>query len=194
MSAVTVWLLSEGADPNGGDVMHYGTVTSTPYILQLLMDAGGGVSRGSWDRPLLHWAVLVHRGDTLRVLLGHPAVDCTVTFLGRTPEQCARSSGSADLAEVIAQEVRGVGSGGHAYFCDGVSPGRRVDSNPDSVAGSSGDGQPWYGRTACLLGHGCTAVRAPRVALSLSHWWAVVRAAFTRRGGRRRGERGTAGA
>ena len=66
---VIVWLLSLGADPNGDDVMYYGTIRSTAAILQLLIDAGGDVNRSSHGQPPLFWAVGENREDKVRVLL-----------------------------------------------------------------------------------------------------------------------------
>ena len=50
---VVVWLLSQGADPNGDNVMYYGACHSAPGILQLLIDAGGDVNQSSGGVPPL---------------------------------------------------------------------------------------------------------------------------------------------
>ena len=106
---VVVWLLSHGADPNGGYVIFHGAWNSTAAILQLLVDAGGDVNRLSGSRPPLVVAIGSNSEDKVRVLLAQPSLDVTATYDGKTPEQYARDEGKPAVADMIAQEVRGVG-------------------------------------------------------------------------------------
>ena len=106
---VVVWLLSHGADPNGGNVMFHGIVNGTAAILQLLIDAGGDVNRESHGWPPLFAAVLFNEQDNVRVLLAQASLDFTIKFDGKTPEQYARDKGRPALADMIAQEVSGQG-------------------------------------------------------------------------------------
>ena len=99
---VLVWLLSHGADPNGDRVMNYGAYWSTAGILQLLIDAGGVVSRESVGRPSLGCV------DIVQVLLAQPSLDFAVQYDGKTAEQYARDIGKPALADMIAREVSGM--------------------------------------------------------------------------------------
>ena len=127
---VAVWLLSCGADPNGDDVMRGGSYGSTDVILQLLIDAGGDVNRGtgSYGQPPLFSAV---EGDNskgkLRVLLAQPALDFTIEYDGKTPEQYALEKGRPKVARRIAKEVRTTGRAFFLALPGPVASGRRVD-------------------------------------------------------------------
>ena len=103
---VVVWLLSVGADPNGDDVMWYGSIESTAAILQLLIDAGGDVSGESDGVPRLHAAVADNNEGKVRALLAQPSLDLTAICDDQTAEQSARSRCRTALADMIAQEVR----------------------------------------------------------------------------------------
>ena len=105
--AVVVWLLANGADPNGEDVLYRAARWSTAGILQVLIDAGGDVNLAVSGAPPLVWAVGDNREDNVRVLLAQPCLACSVTCDGETPEQYARESGSPDIADLIAAEVSG---------------------------------------------------------------------------------------
>ena len=103
---MVVWLLSQGADPNGYIVMYYGAYNSASSILQLLIDAGGDVNRESHGRPPLVAAVAGdNSSDNVRVLLAQPTLDFTIKCSDRTPEQYALDVGYPVLADLIAQEV-----------------------------------------------------------------------------------------
>ena len=104
---LVVWLLSHGADPNGGDVMWYGARSGTTAILQLLIDAGGDVNRwGILAGPPLFPAVWGRNSeDNVRVLLTQPCLDFTIKYNGNTPEDFARTYGTPAVADMIAQEV-----------------------------------------------------------------------------------------
>ena len=109
---VVVWLLSHGADPNGDEIMYFGTRSSTAGILQLLIDAGGDVNRAVGvssveDCPLFQ---AVHSGceGKMRVLLAQPSLDLNINDEGITPEQAGRTGGRPALADMIAREVRAV--------------------------------------------------------------------------------------
>ena len=103
---VVVWLLSHGADSNGDNVMYFGARHSTAAILQLLIDAGGDVNRGSSNALPLFSAVEGYHGeDRVRVLLAQPSLDLTIKYGGKIPEQVARDQGTPALADMIAQEV-----------------------------------------------------------------------------------------
>ena len=105
---VVVWLLSQGADPNGDTVMCNGALDSTATILQLLIAAGGDVNDNtSCAEPLLFWAIDDDREDSVRLLLAQPALDLTVMYAGQTPEEYARTEGLPAVADLIAQEVNG---------------------------------------------------------------------------------------
>ena len=107
---VVVWLLSHGADPNGDCVMYCGAGYSTAAMLQLLIDAGGDVNRESGGQPPLFYAVEgLNSEDNVRVLLAQPALDFTIKWDGKTPEQDARHWGRPAVADMIAQEVSGKG-------------------------------------------------------------------------------------
>ena len=101
-----MWLLSHGADPNGYDVMYYGTRYSTAGILLLLIDAGGDVNREIFAGPPLFPAVWGRNSeDNVRVLLTQPCLDFTIKYNGNTPEDFARTYGTPAVADMIAQEV-----------------------------------------------------------------------------------------
>ena len=102
---VVILLLQHGADPNAADVMYAAARYSTPEVLQLLIDAGGCVNRESHSRPPVFW---VKDDANAAVLLGQPLLDLAVTFEGKTPEQCARSHGTASVAALIEAEVGGI--------------------------------------------------------------------------------------
>ena len=111
-----VWLLSEGADPNGDRIMSIGAFShaSTARTLQLLIDAGGDVNResGSPRMPPLFNAVNGYNEETVGVLLDQPRLDLGVTYSGKTAEQYAEEEYKPALAHMIAREVRGGGGGG----------------------------------------------------------------------------------
>ena len=101
---IVVWLLSLGADPNGGRVMASSARHGSADVLQLLIDAGGDVCCVS-RYPALEHAVSSSDPDKVRVLLAVPTLDVTEAHLGRAPEQYARDEGKSALADEIAQEV-----------------------------------------------------------------------------------------
>ena len=105
---VAVWLLSQGANPNYDGVMPSGAHTSTPDILQLLIDAGGELTVGVGGTPPLFAALSFVREDNVRVLLAQPSLDLTYKYEGKTPEQYARETHWVPpaLADVVAEEVR----------------------------------------------------------------------------------------
>ena len=107
---VVVWLLSHGANPNGDRVMHFAVSYSTADMLQLMIDAGGDVSRKSNGMLPLFWAMLGNFVDKLRVLLEQPSLNLAVTFGDRTAQQHARDFDKPALAGMITEEVSGGGS------------------------------------------------------------------------------------
>ena len=107
---VAVWLLSHGADPNGDHVMSCGARSSTAAMLQLLIDAGGDVNRGSYGQPPLFTAIRRNSADNVRVLLAQPLLDLTIQYEGKTLEQYARAYGTPAVAGFTAKEVSGKGS------------------------------------------------------------------------------------
>ena len=102
---VVVWLLSHGADPNGDSVMQYSVTRSSAAILQLLIDAGGDINRGSSLVPL--WSGRYIKEGNVWVLLALPSLDLTVTDAGKTLERYARDCYQHITADMIALEVRG---------------------------------------------------------------------------------------
>ena len=107
---VVVWLLSNGADPNGYRVMWHGARFSTAGILQPLIDAGGDANRQSWTEPPLFCGVRGYNSeDRVRVLLALPSLDLTIKHDDRTPEQYAHYQNRPALVDMIAQEVGGEG-------------------------------------------------------------------------------------
>ena len=106
---VVVRLLSLGADPNTGDVMHHAALYSAHDVLQALVDAGGDVNQDTGEgRPVIFQVLL---GDDvmacLRLLLAEPALDlAAVDFDGNTADQAAREQEELAAAELIRNEVR----------------------------------------------------------------------------------------
>ena len=135
---VVVWLLSHGADPNGGAVVYCGTYDSTAAMLQLLIDAGGDVNLASDDSPPLFSAVAGYNGEAnVRLLLAQPSLDFTIKFVSTTPEQYARDCRRPVLGAMIAQEVSANGT----RFC--------IESDSLTVCGvavvdRSRDERRWY--------------------------------------------------
>ena len=112
--AVAAVLLAAGVDPNADDAMACCADTSTPpAILQLLVDAGGDVNRGSGGphpAPPVFLVLRDGQGDPspcLRVLLSEPGLDLAVTDAadGKTAEQYARTKGKPGAADIIRNEV-----------------------------------------------------------------------------------------
>ena len=106
---IVALLLYLGADPNGEEVMAAGAYHSTPQILQLLLDAGGGINQKSGGEPPIFTAIASTTGDVegkVRVLLAQPALDLAAAHKGKTPMQWAQACGRPALAETIDREVR----------------------------------------------------------------------------------------
>ena len=113
---VVVWLLSQGADPNGDAVMLWAVFFSAPNTLQVVIDVGGDVNRECRERLPLFASVDFVRADNARVLLTEPSLDLTATVEAQTADVYARGSGELALADMIGEEVKGkarrVGGGG----------------------------------------------------------------------------------
>ena len=101
---VALWLLSQGADPNGENVMYFGISFGTLGIVQLLIDAGGDANRFGGEHSLLH-AAIGKGGDFVQVLLAQPTVDLTIKYRYTSPERYARMMNKLAIADSIAQEV-----------------------------------------------------------------------------------------
>ena len=140
---VVVWLLSQGADPNGVGVMAYGTCYGTIAILQLLIDAGGDVNRESQGLSPLEFAVSNNYVDRVRVLLALPSLDFTIKYGDKTPEQYAHDCGRPARADMIAQEVSGTDLRSCAERCYVLTV------LAVALADRSRDERPWYGH--CLI-------------------------------------------
>ena len=102
---LVVRLLSLGADPNTGDVMHHAALYSAHDVLQALVDVNQDNGEG---RPVIFQVLL---GDDvmacLRLLLAEPALDlAALDFDGNTAEQDAREQEELAAAELIRNEVR----------------------------------------------------------------------------------------
>ena len=203
---VVLWLLSHGADPNGNNnVMIYnGARWGTPAILQLLIDAGGGVDNPG-TAPLF-WAVYASSMDKVRLLLAQPALEIARPFDGKVPEKWARDAGRPAFADVIAYDV----SRGAWRLLKVSSVFRRLLSDSLKLAlfvpvvcgcvsvlcltlllvSRGRDERRWYDRGPWALSFTLMTVRLTW----LLCWFAVGSAACEGSGSRRRGEFGAAGA
>ena len=107
---VVKYLLAQGADVNGDEVLFSGVGNSTPEILQLLIDAGGDVNRvaGMHSLPIFVAAMAV--GDVvgkLRVLLAQPDLILTsASGTGKKADEHALAQRKPALAVMIREEVR----------------------------------------------------------------------------------------
>ena len=113
---VVVWLLSQGADPNGHKVMACAAYISTTDILQLLVDAGGDVNMRSDVQPPVFHAMRYGKLDNVRVLLAQPSFDFTTTYDDTSQQQFAIYSERPDLIDMLDREVRWRGRH-HCYCC-----------------------------------------------------------------------------
>lgn len=112
---LVVALVAAGADANvktdsGQTSVRWGASVGTADILQLLIDAGGGVNEPEIDgeTPLIA-LVRNNRGDAaarLQLLLVYPDLDLDVKYRGRTAEEWAVSNGHPELAVAIAEKRR----------------------------------------------------------------------------------------
>ncbi len=112
---LVVALLATGADANltnncGKTPIFEGAAYSTADILQLLIDAGGGVNepRNDGCTPLI--ALIRYNVDgaaaRLEVLLACPDLNLDATYYGKTAEEWAVDRGYSQLAVAIAEERR----------------------------------------------------------------------------------------
>ena len=102
---VAVWLLSQGADPNGPEVMYHCAYYTTGSILQLLVDAGGDVNYRTYgDVPLLDAVRSKLYEETVPVLLAEPSLDFAAAPKDCVFTQFARVWDRPAVAVMIAIE------------------------------------------------------------------------------------------
>ena len=107
--ALALHLLSLGADPSAGSAVWHAALHGSPAMVQLLVDAGGSVNGDDVRGPPL-LALVTELGcdvdGTVRVLLGQPSLDITVTDgHGLCAEELARGYGMTAVAAMIRAEV-----------------------------------------------------------------------------------------
>ena len=116
-AALVLHLLHLGADPDGTNVMQCASdANDAPEILQLLVDAGGDVSRWSGgERPIFTalGSATPEQAGALAVLLAQPTlqIDLKSRYNQSLEEVLERLRYPAAVAAMVRQEVRQVDEG-----------------------------------------------------------------------------------
>ena len=118
--ALAVHLITLGASPNDGSAVWHAALLGSGDMLQLLVDAGGGVNGDGVKCPPLLAVVRSQRGnveDAVRVLLAQPSLDLTVSDVEGSPTEdggdyrwsadaLACKYGMRHIGDLIFNEVR----------------------------------------------------------------------------------------